>query len=350
MTATAPGQPRDGWPSTPAYRTGLGVALGERHPAGARPAPRAAGYRVPQGTPLIDGYLKIERQNRDGAWTDVTVEILNRGFTGRNIANNGTWNAKGTTCAAGAHERPEPERGHPAAAGARQPGASCRLPRATRRAATPELGHRRRHAGRPNADRLHPARALRRARRRAARRRGRTRAPALALAGVMHYVELDVNNLKAWLATHADTKDVTGFVVYFSDRRGNKNLGVDGVAATARAPTACCSPPTTSAATTRRRANWGSRTSSTRPSAHERVERGARHRRGRQRQRRAGHLRRRARASTRASATAYAVGDRPRRNDLPTGAWASGDGDHADDDGDRCTRRGSTRRCSSGGR
>jgi hypothetical protein len=47
------------------------------------------------------------------------------------------------------------------------------------------------------------------------------------LGGVMHYAELDVNNLRLWLATYPDTMDVTGFVVYFSDRRGNKNLGPD---------------------------------------------------------------------------------------------------------------------------
>ena len=50
------------------------------------------------------------------------------------------------------------------------------------------------------------------------------------MGGVMHYVELDVNNLRLWLATHADTQDLTGFVVYFSDRRGNKNLGGDATA------------------------------------------------------------------------------------------------------------------------
>jgi hypothetical protein len=50
------------------------------------------------------------------------------------------------------------------------------------------------------------------------------------LGGVMHYMELDVNNLRLWLATHTDTMDVTGFVVYFSDRRGNKDLGPDNAA------------------------------------------------------------------------------------------------------------------------
>jgi hypothetical protein len=51
------------------------------------------------------------------------------------------------------------------------------------------------------------------------------------MGGIMHYVEFDVNNFRLWLATHPDTMDVTGYVVYFSDRRNNKNLGSDNVAA-----------------------------------------------------------------------------------------------------------------------
>ncbi len=49
----------------------------------------------------------------------------------------------------------------------------------------------------------------------------------LRLGGVMHYVEFDVQNYKRWLAGTIGTTgstnpmNVTGFVVYFSDRRGN---------------------------------------------------------------------------------------------------------------------------------
>ena len=54
----------------------------------------------------------------------------------------------------------------------------------------------------------------------------------IALAGVMHYVELDVNNLRRWLAGQfagvgapngVNAKNDNGYIVYFSDRRGNKN-------------------------------------------------------------------------------------------------------------------------------
>ena len=53
------------------------------------------------------------------------------------------------------------------------------------------------------------------------------------LAGVMHYVELDVNNLRRWLAGQlvaqggvngTNAKNDNGYIVYFSDRRG-KNAG-----------------------------------------------------------------------------------------------------------------------------
>ena len=61
----------------------------------------------------------------------------------------------------------------------------------------------------------------------------------------MHYVELDVNNLRRWMtgATGSNAAgcangagpltcamDITGFVVYFSDRRTNRDLGGDAAA------------------------------------------------------------------------------------------------------------------------
>ena len=56
----------------------------------------------------------------------------------------------------------------------------------------------------------------------------------LTLAGVIHYVELDVNNLRRWLAGNFAlapfgapsgplAKNDNGYIVYFSDRRNNKN-------------------------------------------------------------------------------------------------------------------------------
>lgn len=211
---------------------GLGVAVNWVNGvplalAGAYVAGNGNGYRLPVGTPLADGFLKIERQTRGGAWSDVTVEILNLGFTGRNLGNGFNWNTAATTCAVSVNDDPSPQsvirlqrvRDNPngvAAAGGAQ---ACG------------------HAGNPGTAGawssaptdylplvLYDARE-------GARRDDAAGAGANPLfGGVMHYAELDVNNLRLWLATHPDTMDVTGFVAYFSDRRGNKDLGPDNAA------------------------------------------------------------------------------------------------------------------------
>ena len=43
------------------------------------------GARTPAGTPLLDGFLKIEMQTQAGSWQDVTIEILNQGIGGRQL-------------------------------------------------------------------------------------------------------------------------------------------------------------------------------------------------------------------------------------------------------------------------
>ena len=43
------------------------------------------GYWVKTERPIITGCLKIDMQNASGTWTDVTWDILNYGFTGKNI-------------------------------------------------------------------------------------------------------------------------------------------------------------------------------------------------------------------------------------------------------------------------
>jgi len=171
-------------------------------------------YRVPPGTPLQGGFLKIERQTREGVWSDVTVEMLNMGFTGRNLAGSATWNSAGTTCATNAADDPSPN-------------AVIRLQR-VRDNPLAGFGTCGQTAGVWSTDGTNYLPVSFYDPREGARRDdpvGQGTTPLLG--GVMHYAELDVNNLRLWLATHPDTMDVTGFVVYFSDRRGNKNLGAD---------------------------------------------------------------------------------------------------------------------------
>jgi hypothetical protein len=237
----------------PAYQAGLGVvwvngvplawagvyplvvATGVRNTASA--ALNGTGYSVPPGTPLASGFLKIERQTRDGAWSDVTVEILNHGFTGRNLGNGFNWNTVDTKCATSVNDDPSPTavirlqrvRDNPlmvpaitSATGAGNSGACGH----TNAAGTAGVWS-------TTATNFIPL-ALYDAREGARRDDAAGAGTVPLLGGVMHYVELDVNNLRLWLLTHPDTMDTTGFVVYLSDRRGNKNLGTDN-AATARA-------------------------------------------------------------------------------------------------------------------
>ena len=193
--------------------------------AGARDTGPGAGkaYDLPEGTPLEDGFIKIERQDREGRWSDVTIEILNLGFTGRGLANNNTWGSPGSTCAAGAQNDPNPN-------------AVVRFQRVRDNLPTSPTDFSpcgRDTGGHWSQDPNHYIPMVFYDAREGARRddpAGQTTSPKLA--GIMHYVELDVNNLRQWIAaSYPDTMDMTGYVVYFSDRRGNKNLGADGAAA-----------------------------------------------------------------------------------------------------------------------
>jgi hypothetical protein len=153
------------------------------------------------GSPLITGVIKIEKQLPDHSWQDVTLEILNRGIAGRNLANAGTLNTPGTTCGADPNPnavirlqrvRDNPTSNAPCGAGSLNStdywpnvlyDAREALPRDTS-----ALQSEKRHY----------------------------------LGGVMHYVELDVAQLSAWMAAQgANIMQETGYVVYFSDRRGN---------------------------------------------------------------------------------------------------------------------------------
>ena len=222
-----------------AYRAnpnGLGVAVNWVNGVPLTLAGPAGGaYKVPEDSALIRGFLKIERQNRSGAWSDVTVEILNLGFTDRNAAY-GSWNTAATNCATSADDDPSPN-------------AVIRLQRVRDDPSNQSSGWR---CGRSSAG-AHPWTGLPKDylplalydAREGARRDDEqntgigVRKVNPYMGGVMHYVALDVNNLRRWIAGtigstgSLQTMDETGYVVYFSDRRGNKNLGVDGLANTA---------------------------------------------------------------------------------------------------------------------
>jgi Tfp pilus assembly protein PilX len=160
------------------------------------------------GTGMIGGYLKIEKQDSAGAWTDITMEILNYGIGGPNIVNgSGGANAGGTACT-------DPT-----------PTAILRMQRLkdnnwstceyAATANTPSTDYW------PNS--LFDTReAVQRD----------TAASNILLGGVMYYISLDVANLSKWFTAQTPyaagtgstaRTDNGGFTVYFSDRRNNRN-------------------------------------------------------------------------------------------------------------------------------
>lgn len=192
------------------------------------------GARTSIDTPRIDGWLSVEMQQRDGAWLDVTREVLSLGFIGKRLSTSGNFNVadNNNSCA-------DPH-----------PNAILRFQRTADRVtgAAPNCGSdavTRLHTGAWVGARYYWPNVLYDAREGAPRDSINTATAQMWWSGVMHYVEFDVNNFRRWLrgdigvsgsagcanGAGGDTcpMDVTGFVVYFSDRRTNRDLGADGM-------------------------------------------------------------------------------------------------------------------------
>jgi hypothetical protein len=186
------------------------------------------GYFFPAGSPLLTGFIKIERQRQNGTFQDVTVEILNLGITARSVAHNATFNvpedpaAPATQNCLAASESPSPN-------------AIIRLQRVRDNPGwSPPCGVN--AAGTQWSATVSDYLPLALYDPREGTRRDDETAVGTVpyLAGVMHYVEFDVNNFRRWLlgqigVNGPGTMDETGYVVYFSDRRGNRNLGGNGI-------------------------------------------------------------------------------------------------------------------------
>jgi hypothetical protein len=185
-------------------------------------------YRSPQGTSLVNGFIKIEMQRNNGTtptngtWVDVTAEILGLGIAGRNLADNNqavatAWN-KTPDGAADTCNEPNPNavirlqrvRDVPAFVGGR-----CGFTGVWPAVATVSLTA---SDYWPNA--LYDTRE-------GEFRDGLANNP-IYIGGIMHYIELDVNNLRRWLAgqigaSGTQAKNDNGFIIYFSDRRNNND-------------------------------------------------------------------------------------------------------------------------------
>ncbi len=173
----------------------VSVAMSNGDPAG--------GATTALGSGLLGGFIKVEVQTSPGTWQDVTLDVINLGFSGRNLNPV-------DGCVA------EPF-----------PNAVLRLQRVKENNIQfPPCG-----IGSftgtdywPNV--LYDT------------REGNLRdnipvvQTTMFLGGVMHYVELDVTNLSRWLqgaigVSGTGAMSQNGYVVYFSDRRNNKNAALE---------------------------------------------------------------------------------------------------------------------------
>jgi hypothetical protein len=175
-------------------------------------------YTSPAGTPLLGGYIKIEQRTGPDVddWQDVTLQILNYGISGRNLST-GVPNIvppPATQCA-------EP-----------QPNAIVRLQRVKD---LPTSGGPHCGLGISQVASDYWPNVLYDTREGNVRDNLSTALTDLRRGGIMHYVELDVSNLKRWIEGHAaypggtgpQTWGDNGYVLYFSDRRLNHNGASD---------------------------------------------------------------------------------------------------------------------------
>jgi hypothetical protein len=163
-------------------------------PAAAVGAAVVSGYLTPAGTGTIGGYLKIELQDTNKVWRDVTVEILSLGIASTNLA--------GTAC------------GNP------EPNAILKIQRLRDNG-----GGACNYANSLTATDYWPQVLFDT---REALERDTAPGASLLLGGVMHYVMLDVANLSRWFQGNIGVTGNTalnnnGYTVYFSDRRSNRD-------------------------------------------------------------------------------------------------------------------------------
>jgi len=194
----------------------------------------ADGYWIKTDFPIITGCVKVDYQNNAHTWVDATAEILNLGLTGPDINPSSAAGpffpnkpnlpgaqiaAQGPTINGGVATincpNPSPNavirlarvRDNPSWAGT---GGCPATPVSNTVAAGYDFW--------PNA--LYDTRE-------GLARDNTLPGNAIVLSGVMNYVELDVANLSRWFtgaigASGASAINVTGYTVYFSDRRGDR--------------------------------------------------------------------------------------------------------------------------------
>ena len=175
------------------------------YPLASSTGPPTTGYRSAAGTPLLGGYILINRQDTNGNWIDVTNEVLTLGVSGRNLSDGSGTNPQ------------------PGACTTEHANAIIRIQRIKDNAAAAPN-----HCNLPAAGTGYWPNTIYDAREGLLRDDEPTNSTNVYLGGVMHYIEFDVNNFRRWIngnigASGPGSMNVTGYVVYFSDRRTNKN-------------------------------------------------------------------------------------------------------------------------------
>ncbi len=217
-------------------------------------------YKGNHEEPVLGGFIKIEIQRQpavglgptEGVWQDVTAEVLGLGISGRNLADanfaiGSRWNSIPGT----AQPSPIPAAGTGDICAEPHPNAIIRLQRVRDIPINlAPCGIDTDMAGDITATTTLPAGILAVSQndhdywpnvlydtREAQTRDGLADTTDLTWSGVIHYVELDVNNLRRWLAGQfaaapygapngPNAKNDNGYIIYFSDRRNNKNADV----------------------------------------------------------------------------------------------------------------------------
>ena len=189
------GDPLNPWP---------GYVVGPNNPPLARSNGNVGqGYRFPLDDTSHGGFIKIEIQNAAGNWNDVTIEILGLGFSNTSLAPG---------CGAGANLNANAviriQRLRSDGNLVQPGGTGCGNASTSGYDYWPNVLYDTREG---NFRDIMPS--------------GQT---TMFLSGVMHYVELDVNNLRRWLngaigVSGPSVLNQNGFVIYFSDRRLNKD-------------------------------------------------------------------------------------------------------------------------------
>ena len=217
------------------------IAQSGAHNAGAYTPPTAGppatpgdGYWILPGQATITGCIKIEYQDNGGAFHDITGAILGLGYRGRNL--NPQTKAQLVTAGSATYLASLPA-GQIGPSGCPQPdaGAIIRIERVRDNPSSLYSGGAPGNLGAgtfcgaptPGVNTDYWPNVLFDARESTPRPSdipgGGT--GLLTAAGVMQYIELDANNLANWLKANQaglPVNNVTGFTVYFSDRRGEQ--------------------------------------------------------------------------------------------------------------------------------